>query len=411
MFRYRVLLNVLSPCLVLLVLFQAVKSRSRRFALQRLGFSYSTISVQPVWIHCASVGEATAAHPLIKKMLERYPGLQLVVSTTTPTGAATVARWNIANVRHLYLPLDFKYAVKRAVVKTRPLVLVVMETEIWPTLINTCAAGAIPVVVVNGRIGDKTMNSPAWMRGVYRQALGRVNKILAKSETDKERYIELGGVNVKVTGNIKFAAASNNSEKPACEIKRPFWLLASTHDDEEEQICSLLDKYPVYRKKLLVIAPRHPDRSNNLQQMLKRTGLNYAVRSKSQPVNENTQVYLADQLGEMMMWFCHAEVVFMGGSLIPVGGHNLLEPAAAGVPIVCGPHLHNFSEEADLLLCAGAMLRCETADAVLQQINAMLEDHVRLKTMGQAGCEAVTCNSDVADRYLDELLPFIGSVG
>ena len=168
-----------------------------------------------------------------------------------------------------------------------------------------------------------------------------------------------------------------------------------------------LGSYPACGKKLLVIAPRHPDRSNSLQQMLKRTGYAYAVRSKAQPIDENTQVYLADQLGEMMMWFSHAEIAFMGGSLVPVGGHNVLEPAAAGVPIVCGPHLHNFSEEAELLLSAGALLKCKTADEVLHQVDVLLNDVDKCKSMGRAGRDVLVGKSDVADRYLDELLPFI----
>jgi len=410
--RYRALIGVLSPCIVILVLLQALKSRSFRFAHQRLGFGYTKNSAQPVWVHCASVGEATAALPLIKKLLQKQPQQLLVVSTTTPTGAATVSSWDLANVRHQYLPVDFKFSVKRAVAATRPVALIVMETEIWPTLINTCTTHGVPVVVVNGRVGEKTLNSPAWMRRVYFQALGKVEKILAKSEIDKERFLKLGGTNVKVIGNIKFAAVKSNNkdienEKPECEIKRPFWLLASTHEDEEEQICRRLDSYPVCDKKLLVIAPRHPDRSNSLQQMLKRTGLVYAVRSKAQTVDERTQVYLADQLGEMMMWYSHAQIAFMGGSLIPVGGHNLLEPAAAGVPIVCGPHLQNFHEEAELLRSADALLQCDTADEVLSQVSELLGDADQRQRIGRAGREAIAVNSNVADRYFDELEPYI----
>jgi len=352
--RYRVLLCALSPCIVILVLLQALKSR------------------------------------------------------TTPTGAATVARWKLKNVQHQYLPVDFKYAVNKAIAATRPTVLIVMETEIWPTLINTCTSSGVPVVIVNGRIGDKTANSPSWMRMVYRQTLGKVDKILAKSELDRDRFQKLGGKKVKVAGNIKFAAVSSGKEPTACDIKRPFWLLASTHDNEEEQICNLVNDYPACKKKLLVIAPRHPDRSNSLQQMLRRTGLVHAVRSKAQPVNEDTQVYLADQLGEMMMWFSHAGVVFMGGSLVPVGGHNVLEPAAAGAPIVCGPHLHNFSEEVDLLFSAGALLKCNTTEEVMQQIDTLLGDEESCERMGRAGRNALTDKCDVADRYLDELLPYIG---
>ena len=417
-FRYRALLCLLSPCIVVLILLQALKYRSRRFAYQRLGFGYFTYNycgkgsgkesgTRPVWIHCASVGEATAALPLIQKLLQQQPDRPMVVSTTTPTGAATVARWKLANVQHQYLPVDFKSAVRRAVTATAPVVLIVMETEIWPTLLSICAAHRIPVVVANGRVGDRTLNSPAWMQLVYLRALGMVDKILAKSEEDKERFLKLGGTRVKVTGNIKFAAVPAESSQIECDIKRPFWLLASTHDDEEQQICRYLNDYPACAGRLLVIAPRHPDRSHRLQQMLKQSGLLYAVRSKGQSVSENTQVYLADQLGEMMMWFSHAEVAFMGGSLVPVGGHNLLEPAAAGVPVVCGAHLHNFSEEAELLLSAGAMVTCATAAEVMQQISDLLGDSGRRQSMGRAGREALAGKSNVADRYLEELLPYI----
>ena len=337
------------------------------------------------------------------------PDSRVVISTTTTTGADSVMRWNFENVVHQYLPVDYKCFVHRMINSIRPTILIVMETEIWPNLFDSCAEQGIAVVMVNGRLSDKTLKSPEWLRSVLKQALAKTSGIFAKSELDKKGFLDLGAdpLNIKVIGNIKFAAQPVIGDIK-CEVDRAFWLLASTHEDEELQLCRLLSDFPECAKRLLVIAPRHPERGTAIYASLTSIGLNISVRSKGDLVTSDTDVYLADRLGEMPVWLSQAEVVFMGGSLVAVGGHNLLEPAMAGVPIVTGPHLHNFNDEAELLLTAGAMVRCENSAAqVLATVSALLNDPERCATMSRAGKMALSDYGDVADRYVDAVLPFI----
>lgn len=399
---------MLSPWLFVSVLLQAWKNRSGRFTVQRFGFKYPKPDSPSVWIHCASVGEVTAVKPLVTRLIDNLPGCKVVISTTTSTGADNVLSWNLDDVVHQFLPVDFQFCVQRMIRSVRPVILIVMETEIWPNLFNSCVTRDIPVVMVNGRLSDKTLKSPQWLRDVLKQALAGTSGIFAKSEMDKQGFLELGAdpAKVQVIGNIKFAAQPGDYGG-ACDIDKPFWLLASTHKDEELQLCSILSEFSECAKRLLIIAPRHPERGAEIYASLKSIGLSIAVRSKSDLVSADTDVYLADRLGEMAMWLSKADVVFMGGSLVPVGGHNLLEPAMAGVPIVSGSHLHNFHEEADLLLSAGAMVQCDNASQVLGVVNDLLNEPDRREAMIRAGKNALTDYCDVADRYVEAVLPFI----
>lgn len=407
--RYRLLLIVLSPVLLLMVLWQAWQVRSRRFALQRLGFAYGQIQPNALWVHCASVGEVQAALPLINRLRGDPQFAPLVVSTATPTGADTVNRQNWPDVDHFYLPVDFPGAVKRAFRRVSPRALLLMETEIWPNLINTAARQDIPVLIVNARLSPRTLDAPQWLQPVYRQALSKLSAILAKSTQDVAGFKQLGAPEDTITllGNLKFAAISANTPALDNPIERPFWLAASTHEDEELQLCSAMLAKSELASTLLVIAPRHPKRSAAIREQLSSLKVNYAVRSKNEPIDQKTQVYLADTLGEMSLWLQHAKAVFMGGSLVPVGGHNLLEPAAAGVPIVSGPQLHNFLEEAELLRPVGALQPCDTAAEAINAISELLADPENSRQLGAAGRLAVRAQADTLERYRDALLPLV----
>ena len=405
--RYRLLLGFLSPWLFFKVAMEACKVRSRRFFLQRFGCSYQQLNNSPVWIHCTSVGEVTAARPLIEQILEQLPGVQVLLTTTTPTGAATAISLGWGNLEHQYLPVDFRRSVAKLINATRPGVLLIMETEIWPNLILQARQEKIPALIVNGRVSKRTLNVPDWLKPVYQQVLPELDAILCKSELDATRYIQLGAnpESVRTIGNIKFATEDHIAT--VCDIKRSFWLAASTHEDEELQICSALKSSQLLNQSLLVIAPRHPHRSPEIQKAIAQCGLNIAVRSKSEIPDENTQVYIADTLGEMNNWLSAAQLVFMGGSLVEVGGHNLLQPAAAGVPIISGKHLDNVSDEAGLLMEAGAMQKVESATDLIACVENLLGDTEGLKLMGQAGKEMVAQKSGVLEDYMEYILPLI----
>lgn len=405
--RYQLLIILFSPVYLASVSWKAWKGRSKRFLIQRLGLDIVNYTESHLWIHCASVGEVTAALPLIDRIRKDYPGTALLVTTTSETGAATIERKNWADVKHAYLPVDTKAAMSKMIAAYNPQALVILETELWPNLINLAALSNIPVVIINGRISAKSLSTPVWFRKIFRQALSNVTAILAKSETDADGFKALGASNdqVSVIGNLKFAALPAMNAGKTSNIDRPFWLAASTHEDEERKLCSaLLD---IDSDTLMVLVPRHPKRSESIQESISQLPIQLAVRSKGESITADTQVYLADTLGEMDVWLSGAQVVFMGGSLVPVGGHNLLEPAAAGLPIVSGPHLENFQDEAQLLRDAGALLQQNNATEVLAVITQLLSDAQRCKRLGNSGKEAVAGNADVLERYIDALYELV----
>jgi len=407
--RYRTLIAVLSPVLILVVLWQAWQVRSRRFALQRLGLSYPQSSASSLWIHCASVGEVQAALPLINHLRLDTRFSPLVVSTATPTGADTVLRQDWHDVEHVFLPVDLQSAVRRAFERIQPRALVLMETEIWPNLIHAAKQRHVSVTVVNARLSARTLNAPHWLMPVYHQAFNALDAVLAKSAEDAANFVLMGAAADRTTtiGNLKFAAIAQAGEYLENPITRAFWLAASTHEDEELQLCTALQSNASAHEHLLVIAPRHPKRSEKIQQQLHTLGIKLAVRSKGEPVDEHTQVYLADTLGEMSLWLQHARAVFMGGSLVPIGGHNLLEPAAAGLAIVSGSHLHNFREEADLLLPSGALQQAESAAEVITYITQLMADTEHAVKLGEQGRQAVLSQANVLERYVEALLPLV----
>ncbi len=409
--RYRVLIVLLMPFIVLLTLWQAWKVRDKRFALHRLGFSYLTTHRSPLWVHCASVGEMRAALPLINQLRADSRFSPVLVSTATPTGGDVLLQQGWDDIEHVYLPIDSKAAVKRAFKQLKPRAVLLMETEIWPHLINTARRLELPVAIINGRLSQRTMRTPEFLMPVYQQALEQVTLVLAKSDIDKQRFEQLGAPkpHVQSLGNLKFAALSTPTAAPANALQRPFWLAASTHHDEEKQLCSAWLTRQPSSTDLLVIAPRHPKRSARIQNQLKDLRLNFAVRSAGDEVNEQTQVYLADTLSEMPLWLHHAKVVFMGGSLVPIGGHNVLEPAAAGVPIVSGPHLHNFLEEAELLIPSGALHQADSAEEAIDYVNTLLANPDHSRVLGVEGFKAVQTNADMLERYIDALLPLVGT--
>ena len=406
---YRFILTALSPVLAGVTLWQAWKSRNKRFALQRLGFAFDSQAKNPLWIHCASVGEVNAAKPLINLLRNEPRFAPILVSTATPTGADTVLQQGWSDVQHAFLPLDHTGAVNRAFRAIEPRALLLMETEIWPNLINTACNQRVPVVIFNGRLSKRTLQAPKWLLPIYKQALSRVTAVLAKSSGDAEGFAQLGAPEQRINtlGNLKFAAIATAPDKIDNPIIRPFWLAASTHEDEEFQLCQALRNTANNHKPLLVIAPRHPKRSVKIQEQLTALNISFAVRSKEQPIEESTEVYLADTLGEMSLWLQHAQVVFMGGSLVPVGGHNLLEPAAAAAPIVSGPHLHNFLEEAALLRPSGALHQVESADDVVTYVESLMDDSHRRDQLGEAGRQAVQSNANMLERYTAALLPLV----
>ena len=399
--KYDVLLWVLSVPLIIFTLGQAVRRGGLRYALQRLGLTIPRFTQRPLWLHAASVGEVIAALPLIERLQARYPEATLVISTTTATGAAVAAARLPAHITHVYLPIDWHSAVGRFLRALQPRCALIMETELWPNLYHHCNAAGIPLLLINGRLSARTLHAGTWMRGVYGATLAQVDAVLARSEADRTAFIELGAAATRVTviGNIKFSAVTHGREPNPIKIDRPYFLAASTHDNEEIQLAHLWQNL-ARESHLLVIAPRHPQRAKNILQQLAATQLKVAVRSRGDAVTAQTDVYLADTLGELPALINGAELVFMGGSLVPVGGHNILEPARAGKATVFGPHMRNFAEEARALLAADAAVQVRDVTELHEHITRLLDDPQRRKELGEHAQALLLQHADVADRYL-----------
>lgn len=406
---YRISLTLLAPLLAWHSIAQARRADDPRMARQKLGKDLPERHDRPVWIHMASVGEVNAAWPLVMELRQRHPELSLIVSTFTPSGAATAQKKFGPDIEHVYLPLDFDQTVRNFFQRIKPRCALIMETEIWPRLFYRCRLNGIPLVIVNGRLSARSMDKPGWIRAVHQDALRNVDRILARSKTDAENFIELGvdQDKIQVIDNIKFAAPPAQQSIEPLSLTRPYILAASTHDNEELQLSRAWLASKLSQKYLLVIAPRHPKRKAAILQQLRPLTKQLAVRSDNEAVTSATQIYLADTFGELPGFIAGAEIVCMGGSLIARGGQNVIEAARLGKATLFGPHMDNFADERDLLIEGGAGVEVENASALIDTAAQLLGRPDQLKDMGRRAQQLVNAKADVARRYLDALEPYL----
>lgn len=402
MLLYQLLIRLLSPLIWLLTAMDAVKRRGgRAFLLQRLGLSYPPLdkASDRIWIHCASVGEVKAAEPLIRELLDEY---ELLITTTTPTGKTVFEDLFAGRIEHRYCPLDWPFAVRRFLKACRPSELWVMETEIWPNLYRISQQTGLRIQILNARISFKTLKAPQWLKNAYRQTFTYVDQILARSDVEAARFISLGArpERIRVLGNLKYA----QTEKPPANprpIERTYILIASTHTDEELEITKLW--LELQRPELLVIVPRHPIRSGAIQKQLESLNLRLKVASRGEKPDSATSVFLDDQLGKLMPLFEHAQVVVMGGSFAPKGGHNILEPAAYGSAIITGPDMRDFEEETALLLEHKGLIQCQGYADLKPALQNLLAHPEKANKLGSHALKALQAQQDILNRYLAAL--------
>jgi 3-deoxy-D-manno-octulosonic-acid transferase len=406
--RYQLVLWIAAIPLLCFTLWQALRHRQWRYLWQRLGLGYPAIAPSALWLHAASVGEVLAAEALIKVLLEDTPQRRLLVTTMTPTGARMVqqhfaAQINSGRVSHAYLPIDWRSAVKRFLRHVQPGCVLIMETELWPNLYAACQWQGVPPVIINGRVSERTLQTPAWVRALYRDSLQQVRAILARSQQDADHFLQLGAPADKVRelGNLKFSAAKKSIDVNAITLPQPFILAASTHDDEEWQLAK--HWLAMQRNELLVIAPRHPQRSANILKQLQGLTTAIAVRSRKEAVTEQTRIYLADTLGELTGFMASAKVIIMGGSFVPVGGHNVLEPAMLGKAVVFGPHMHNFADETEGLLAQQAAIQVQDASQLPTVLSQLLDDNARRRALGERAQLFMQGQSNILEVYLNEI--------
>ena len=384
-------------------------------ARARLGYLATLPGHGPrAWLHAVSVGEAIAATPLVDGLRRQYPSLPLVMTTTTATGAAVVRERYAGQAEHRFFPLDLPGAARRAIAAIDPAFLIVMETELWPTALRALARARTPVMVANGRLSDRSFRRYQLVRGFMRTVLADVAVFAMRSAEDARRVIALGAPpeRVVVTGNIKHDVAADDPAGAAELWRRlfrldagaPVWVAGSTHAGEEGPV---LDAHAEARRKFprlaLVIAPRHPERVPEVVALVKERG---AVPWRRSELAQRAQaagahVIVLDTVGELAQLYAVADVVFMGGSLVPAGGHNMLEAAARGKPVLTGPHTENFREAIDLLVTAGAARMLTTAAELGPVLMGLLDDAGTRERMGAAGRAAVASRHGAVKEMLE----------
>jgi len=369
-----------------------------------------------VWFHAVSVGEAEAAFPLIRAIAQRFPTLPLLVTTTTPTGSARVRAMLGEGVAHVYLPYDLPDGVARFLTHFRPCLAVIMETEIWPNLYHGCSARGIPLAIVNARLSERSAKGYARLGHLTRNTLGEAHLIAAQTEADAERFLGLGArqASVLVPGNIKYDLElppdyfqKANDLRQSLFGQRPVWVAASTHEGEEALVLQAFTKVRAqYPDLLLVLVPRHPPRFDSVANLCLSGGFALNRRSLGER-GAKADVFLVDTLGELRLFYAASDIAFVGGSLVPVGGHNVLEPALAGVPVLFGPHMFNFAEAGHRLEEAGGALRVENAGLLTERINELLSNPQQRQQMGECGKRFVEEGRGALERVVDSLARLI----
>ena len=419
---YSLLLYLLLPAVLLRLCWRA--RRAPDYACrwgERFGW-VAPLSGPVIWVHAVSVGETLASAPLIRRLRADHPRATVLVTTTTPTGSARVRALFGTSVAHCYAPYDFPDAVARFLRRVRPALVVVMETELWPNLLHACAARGIPVVLANARLSARSARGYARVKSLTAPMLRALTRVAAQTLADGERFLSLGlkPEQLQLAGNLKFdldlspelrARAAALHAAWAGSHARPVWLAASTHAGEDALVLAAhAEILRVLPATLLVLAPRHPERFASVDGACRRTGFTIQRRSDAGTaatagsVSAETQILLGDTMGELLAFCGAADVVFVGGSLVPVGGHNLIEPAAWGRPVLAGPHLFNFAEAAALLRAAGGLRICTAAELPPAVIELLTEPDYREKA-GAAARAVAEANRGALARVMAVIAP------
>ncbi len=367
---------------------------------------------QSLWLHAVSVGEAQAALPLIEALRASYPRQETVVTTTTPTGSDLVLKRFGSSIKHCYFPYDLPFCMRSFLDTVDPRAALFMETEIWPNCFSICSRKGIPIVMINARLSLRSYRGYRRIKFFIAPVLQNCRAILAQSQADAERFLDLG-VNqdkVHVTGNLKFdqrippdTLDKGEQLRSLFGSQRPVWVAASTHSGEEEyllqahsQVC---DAFP---NALLILVPRHPERFEEVARLCSRKGYSLARRSQGQEAG-NSAIYLGDTMGELLTLYAASDLAFVGGSLVSVGGHNMLEPAALSKPILAGPQLHNFQEIADMLKSNKAMFQVIGSHDLARHVIQLFKDDQERQAIGQRGCKAVEQNRGALEKNLQHI--------
>jgi 3-deoxy-D-manno-octulosonic-acid transferase len=388
---YTLVLHLALPLLPLRLWWRGRKEPGyRRDIAQRFG-RYGPRPDRPViWLHAVSLGETRAAQPLVAALRARYPDHALLVTHMTATGREAAASLYGESATLAFLPYDFPWAVRRFVAHFRPVLGILMETELWPNLLRECRARGVPVLLVNARLSEKSARGYARIASLARATLGDLAAIGAQTEADAARLTGLGAPAVTVTGNLKFdlapapAMLERGRELRALFGGRTVFLAASTREGEEALLLDALARAPL-AGALVVIVPRHPQRFDEVAPLLADRGIAFVRRSEARPVPPACGYVLGDSMGELVAYYAAADIAFVGGSLVPFGAQNLIEACAVGVPVAVGPSTFNFAQAAEEAVKVGAAIQVPDADALVREVTRLAADADARRRMGEAG--------------------------
>ncbi len=390
---YNVLLGLLLPLIGWRLL---RRSRSQpeygRHIGERFGIYPPRLDNQPIiWLHAVSVGETHAAAPLIRKLQRDYPQHRILLTHMTPTGRAASETLFGDDVTRCYLPYDYPFVVRRFLRHFRPVLGILMETEIWINLIHYCHHHDVPLLLANARLSEKSARRYRRFPRLIRATLGELIAVAAQTDADAQRLTALGARNLQITGNLKFDVApppemlaQGEKLRHRFGLKRPVFLAASTRDGEEALLLDALQHSEI-PELLTIIVPRHPQRFDTVVALLRQRGVPFIRRSDKQPVSPAISVVVGDSMGEMFAYYAACDIAFIGGSLLPYGGQNLIEPCAVGKPVFLGPHTFNFTAAAQLAIAAGAAISVDSAEAMITQVKQLLQNTPRRAAMSSAG--------------------------
>lgn len=371
-----------------------------------------------IWIHAVSLGEVIAVTPLVKAIQKQYPDKLIIITTTTPTGSQRVQETFSNTVFHVYSPFDYPGAVKRFLKKIQPALCIIVETELWPNTLHYAHQRQIPLLLANARLSERSARRYHHIKPLIKHTLKNLTQIATQTEIEANRYKALGmpADQITVTGNIKFdiklpydLSEKAESLRRLLGANRLIWVVASTHEGEEEQILKAFAEIrEIYPACLLLLVPRHPERFNKIAALCKRENYEVILRTENKRCSENTAVFLGNTVGELLLFYACADVAFVGGSLVTIGGHNLLEPAALGLATITGPYMHNFVRITELLLNAKGLRQINNAKELADTVKELFGNKELRQQLGEHAKLVVEQNRGALERHLeiiDKCLP------
>lgn len=408
---YSLLLILGSPFFVIRLWFKGRKLPGYRARIKER-FAVFSPPNGPIdyWFHAVSLGEVNACIPLVDAVFAHTPSAVIAITTMTPTGSARVMKYYADKVFHVYLPYDLPYTVKRFLKRLQPKRAVIMETEIWPNLIHYCHLWGIPILLANARLSEHSFVGYQRLKPVIKPILNKLSLVVAQSDEDGQRFIQLGlsPQCLSILGNIKFdvePAKFDNREAKVLQqrwgMQRPVWMVASTHHDEERQILSVYRELKKeYQDLLLLLAPRHPERFDEVACLCQQQGFRVVRRTQSDALEQSCEILIIDCIGELMAFFSVATLAFIGGSLVPIGGHNVLEPISLGIPTLSGHYFANFKAIMEQLMRRDGIIVVENLAQMTVEMKRLLADNSQLVAQAERAKAVLVENKGVIGQYV-----------